>query len=215
MRIDIFSDTICPWCYLGKRRLQLAVAARPQYEIAMRWRPFELNPDLPLAGVDRVTYFSTRAGDAALAAESQTQLERMGLASGIQFRFDLMTRIPNSRRSHLLIAHAARSGLQAEVKDRILRAYFEEGRDIGEVEELVQLAADTGLRADPVRRALIVRAGQDGVVAAERHAQVMGITSVPTFIFEGQYTLSGAQEVGVFAQVLDQVAELAGAKLSP
>jgi predicted DsbA family dithiol-disulfide isomerase len=215
MRIDIFSDTICPWCYLGKRRLQLAVAARPQYEISMTWRPFELNPDTPLAGVDRATYLASRGGDAALAAEAQTQLERMGLASGIQFRFDLMTRIPNSRRSHLLIAFAARSGLQAEVKDRIMRAYFEEGRDIGEVEELAQIAADVGLRADEVRRALIVRAGQDGVVAAERHAQVMGITSVPTFIFEGQYTLSGAQEVGVFAQVLDQVSELAGAKLSP
>jgi predicted DsbA family dithiol-disulfide isomerase len=215
MRIDIFSDTICPWCYLGKRRLQLAVAARPQYEITMTWRPFELNPDLPLAGVERAAYLSTRGGDPALAAESQTQLERMGLASGIQFRFDLMTRVPNSRRSHLLIAQAARSGLQAEVKDRLLRAYFEEGRDIGEVDELVQIAADAGLSADVVRRALIVRAGQDGVVAAERHAQVMGITSVPTFIFEGQYTLSGAQEVGVFAQVLDQVSELAGAKLSP
>ena len=181
----------------------------------MTWRPFELNPDTPLAGVDRATYLASRGGDAALAAEAQTQLERMGLASGIQFRFDLMTRIPNSRRSHLLIAFAARSGLQAEVKDRIMRAYFEEGRDIGEVEELAQIAADVGLRADEVRRALIVRAGQDGVVAAERHAQVMGITSVPTFIFEGQYTLSGAQEVGVFAQVLDQVSELAGAKLSP
>ena len=215
MRIDIFSDTTCPWCYLGKRRLQLAVAARPQYEIAMTWRPFELNPDLPLAGVERTAYLSARAGDAALAAEAQTQLERMGLASGIQFRFDLMTRVPNSRRSHLLIAHASRTGLQAEVKDRVQRAYFEEGRDIGEVDELVQIAADAGLNADQVRRALIVRAGQDGVVAAERHAQVMGITSVPTFIFEGQYTLSGAQEVGVFAQVLDQVAELAGARLSP
>ena len=215
MRIDIFSDTICPWYYLGKRRLQLAVAARPQYEITMTWRPFELNPDTPLAGVDRATYLATRGGELALAAETQTQLERLGQASGIQFRFDLMTRVPNSRRSHLLIAYAARAGLQVEVKDRILRAYFEEGRDIGEVEELTQIAADVGLRADEVRRALIVRAGQDGVVAAERHAQVMGINSVPTFIFEGQYTLSGAQEVGVFAQVLDQVSELAGAKLPP
>ena len=215
MRIDIFSDTVCPWCYLGKRRLQLAVAARPQYEISMTWRPFELNPDTPLGGVDRAAYLAARGGDAALAAEAQTQLERMGLASGIQFRFDLMTRIPNSRRSHLLIAYAGRAGLQAEVKDRIMRAYFEEGRDIGEVEELTQIAADVGLRADEVRRTLIVRAGQDGVVAAERHAQVMGINSVPTFIFEGQYTLSGAQEVGVFAQVLDQVSELAGAKLPP
>jgi predicted DsbA family dithiol-disulfide isomerase len=211
MRIDIFSDTICPWCYLGKRRLQLAVAARPQYSVIMTWRPFELNPDIPVDGLDRAAHLAARAGDAARAAEAEADLTRMGLASGIQFRFDLITRLPNSRRSHLLIAHAARLGLQGEVKERILRAYFEEGRDIADVETLVQLGEEVGLRAADSRRVLILRAGQDGVVAAERHAQVMGINSVPTFIFEGQYSLSGAQEVGVFAQVLDQVSEMADA----
>ena len=120
--------------------------------------------------------------------------------------------MPNTRRSHLLIAHAARAGRQAAVKDRVMRAYFEEGCDIGDVEELVRLGVEAGLPERESRSALILRAGQDGVVAAERHATVLGITGVPTFIFDGQYTLSGAQEVATFAQVFDQVADLAAAR---
>jgi predicted DsbA family dithiol-disulfide isomerase len=212
MRIDIYSDTVCPWCYLGKRRFDLAIATRPQYEPAVVWRPFELNPDVPVEGVDRETYMAVKMPDQARLEQAHAELERLGEASGIRFRFDLISRIPNTRRSHLLIAHAARSGLQAAVKDRIMRAYFEEGCDIGDPEELARLAAEVGLSAAEARNALILRVGQDGVVAAQRHAGVLGITGVPTYIFDGQYTISGAQEVGVFARVFDQVAEFASAR---
>jgi predicted DsbA family dithiol-disulfide isomerase len=212
MRIDIYSDTVCPWCYLGKRRFDLAVAARPQYEPVVVWRPFELNPDVPVEGVDRETYMAARMPDQARLEQAHAELERLGEASGIRFRFELISRIPNTRRSHLLIAHAARSGLQAAIKDRIMRAYFEEGCDIGDPDELVRLASEVGLNAAEARNALILRVGQDGVVAAERHAAVLGITGVPTYIFDGQYTISGAQEVGIFARVFDQVAEFAAAR---
>ncbi|HXP66021.1 MAG TPA: DsbA family oxidoreductase [Steroidobacteraceae bacterium] len=212
MRIDIYSDTICPWCYLGKRRFDLAVAARPQYEPVVAWRPFELNPDVPVEGVDRETFMAAKMPDQARLEAAHVELERQGEASGIRFRFDLISRIPNTRRSHLLIAHAARRGLQSAVKDRLMRAYFEEGVDIGELDELVRLAAEVGLNAADARNALILRVGQDGVVAAERHATVLGITGVPTYIFDGQYTISGAQEVGIFARVFDQVAEFASAR---
>jgi predicted DsbA family dithiol-disulfide isomerase len=212
MRIDIYSDTVCPWCYLGKRRFDLAIAARPQYEPVVTWRPFELNPDVPVEGVDRETYMAARMPDQARLEQSHAELERLGEASGIHFRFDLIDRIPNTRRSHLLIAHAARFGLQSAVKDRLMRAYFEEGGDLGDPEELVRLAGEVGLSAAEARNALILRVGQDGVVAAERHAAVLGITGVPTYIFDGQYTISGAQEVGIFARVFDQVAEFASAR---
>ena len=212
MRIDIYSDTVCPWCYLGKRRFELALAARPQYEARVTWRPFELNPDVPVEGVDRETFMAARMPDQARLEQSHAELERLGEASGIEFRFDLIDRIPNTRRSHLLIAHAARFGLQAAVKDRIMRAYFEEGSDIGDLDQLVRLASEVGLSAADARNALILRVGQDGVVAAERHAAVLGITGVPTYIFDGQYTISGAQEVGIFARVFDQVAEFASAR---
>jgi predicted DsbA family dithiol-disulfide isomerase len=212
MRIDIYSDTICPWCYLGKRRFDLAVAARPQYEPVVVWRPFELNPDVPVEGVDRETFMAAKMPDQARLEAAHVELERQGEASGIRFRFDLIGRIPNTRRSHLLIAHAARRGLQAAVKDRIMRAYFEEGCDIGDPDELVRLGQEVGLSAADARNALILRIGQDGVVAAERHAAVLGITGVPTYIFDGQYTISGAQEVGVLARVFDQVADFASAR---
>jgi predicted DsbA family dithiol-disulfide isomerase len=212
MRIDIYSDTVCPWCYLGKRRFDLAVAARPQYEPVVVWRPFELNPDVPVEGVDRETYMAAKMPDQVRLEQTHAELERLGEASGIRFRFELISRIPNTRRSHLLIAHAARSGLQAAIKDRVMRAYFEEGCDIGDPDELVRLAGEVGLSRAEARNALILRVGQDGVVAAERHAAVLGITGVPTYIFDGQYTISGAQEVGIFARVFDQVAEFASAR---
>jgi predicted DsbA family dithiol-disulfide isomerase len=212
MRIDIYSDTICPWCYLGKRRFDLAVAARPQYEPVIAWRPFELNPDVPVEGVDRETFMAAKMPDQTRLEAAHVELERQGEASGIRFRFDLISRIPNTRRSHLLIAHAARRGLQSAVKDRLMRAYFEEGIDIGEFDELVRLGSEVGLGPAEARNALILRVGQDGVVAAERHAAVLGITGVPTYIFDGQYTISGAQEVGIFARVFDQVAEFAAAR---
>ena len=212
MRIDIYSDIVCPWCYLGKRRFELAVAARPQYEPRVTWRPFELNPELPAEGVDRADYLAAKMGTPERVAEAHAELERQGEACGIEFRFDLIKRMPNTRRSHLLMAHAARSGRQTVVMDRVMRAYLEEGRDIGDIEVLVRLGVEAGLTEYESRSALILRAGHDGVIAAERHAAVLGITGVPTFIFDRQYTISGAQEVGTLARVLDQVADFAAAR---
>jgi predicted DsbA family dithiol-disulfide isomerase len=212
MRIDIYSDTVCPWCYLGKRRFELAMAARPQYEPRVTWRPFELNPDMPAEGADRAAYLAARIGTPERVAEAHAELKRQGEASGIEFRFDLIERVPNTRRSHLLMAHAARFGRQTIVMDRVMRAYFEEGCDIGDVEVLVRLGVEAGLTEHESRAALILRAGQDGVIAAERHASVLGITGIPTFIFDGQYTISGAQDVGTLARVLDQVADFAAAR---
>jgi predicted DsbA family dithiol-disulfide isomerase len=212
MRIDIYTDTVCPWCYLGKRRLDLAIAARPQYEPKVTWRPFELDPDLPAEGVERTPYLAAKLGDPERLHSAEAELKRQGEASGIEFRFDLIERVPNTRRSHLLIAHAARSGRQTGVHERVMRAYFQEGRDIGDIEVLVELAVEAGLAERESRAALILRAGQDGVVAAQRHAGVLGITGVPTFIFDGQYTVSGAQEVGTLTRIFDQVADFAAAR---
>jgi predicted DsbA family dithiol-disulfide isomerase len=212
MRIDIYSDTVCPWCYLGKRRFELAIAARPQYEPRVTWRPFELNPDMPAAGIDSAEYLTARIGTPERVAEAHAELKRQGVASGIDFRFDMIERMPNTRRSHLLLAHAGRSGRQSAVMGRVMRAYFEEGCDIGDIEVLVRLGVEAGLAERETRSALVLRSGQDGVIAAERHASVLGITGVPTFIFDGQYTISGAQDVATFARVFDQVAEFAASR---
>jgi predicted DsbA family dithiol-disulfide isomerase len=212
MRIDIYSDTVCPWCFLGKRRFDLALAQRPYLEPRVAWRPFELNPDMPWEGVERAAYLTAKVGGPDRVAALEEALTQQGEAIGVRFRFDLIKRMPNSRRSHLLIAHAARYGLQARVKDRVMQAYFEEGSDIGELDELVRLGVEAGLGEREARAALVLREGQDGVVAAERHAGTLGITSVPTYIFDGQYTLAGAQEPSNMARILDQVAEFAAAR---
>jgi predicted DsbA family dithiol-disulfide isomerase len=212
MRIDIYSDTVCPWCFLGKRRFELALAQRPYLEPRVAWRPFELNPDMPWEGVERAAYLTAKVGGPDRVAALEETLTQQGEAIGVRFRFDLIKRMPNSRRSHLLIAHAARYGLQARVKDRVMQAYFEEGSDIGELDELVRLGVEAGLGEREARAALVLREGQDGVVAAERHAGTLGITSVPTYIFDGQYTLAGAQEPSNMARILDQVAEFAAAR---
>jgi len=202
MRIDIYFDTACPWCHLGRRRFELALAARPAYEARLTWRPFELRPDIPVEGLDHAAGF----------ASAQAELERLGEAAGIRFRFDLIRRTPNTRRSHLLIAHAARRGLQGQLLNRIMRAYFEEGCDIGDAEELVRLGSEAGLGAAEARNVIVLRVGQDGVVAAARHAAVSGITGVPTYVFDGQYTISGAQEAATLARILDQVADFSAAR---
>jgi predicted DsbA family dithiol-disulfide isomerase len=212
MRVDIYSDTVCPWCYLGKRRFELALAGRPQYEPRINWRPFELNPDLPWEGVDRAGYLASKFGDSAQIEASDAALVRHGLAVGLEFRFDLVECLPNTRRSHLLIAHAARQGLSNEVVERVMQAYFEEGCNIGDVDELVRLGVEAGLSERETRSAMVLREGQDGVVAAERHAGVLGINGVPTFIFDRQYSVSGAQEIETYTQVIDQVMELAAAR---
>src|ERR1700722_7265704 len=212
MRVDIYSDTVCPWCYLGKRRFELALAGRPRYEPRINWRPFELNPDLPWEGVDRAGYLASKFGDSAQIEANDAILGRHGSAVGLEFRFDLVECLPNTRRSHLLIAHAARQGLSGEVVERIMQAYFEEGCNIGDVDELVRLGVEAGLSEHETRSAMVLREGQGGVGAAERRAAVLGINGVPSFIFDRQYSVSGAQEIETFTQVIDQVMELAAAR---
>jgi predicted DsbA family dithiol-disulfide isomerase len=212
MRIDIFSDTVCPWCFLAKRRFGLALAERPQYEPRITWRAFELNLDFPTEGVDRQWYIANRVGDPERFAQTQETLVALGQAVGIDFRFERIRLVPNTRRTHLLILHARRAGLQSAVKERIMRAYFEEGADIGDVEVLVGLGVEAGLAENDARNAIVLRAGQDSVVAAERHAAALGITGVPTYVFDGKYTMSGAQEISTLTRVLDQVADMAATR---
>jgi predicted DsbA family dithiol-disulfide isomerase len=155
---------------------------------------------------------AAKFGDMSKIEETQAALVRLGKTVGLEFRFDLIERVPNTRRSHILIAHAARRGLASEVKERIMQAYFEEGCNIGDVEELVRLGVEAGLSEREARSAVVLREGQDGVVASERHATVLGITGVPAFIFDRQYSVSGAQEIESFIQVIDQVVEFAATR---
>lgn len=207
MLIEVFSDTVCPWCYVGKRRFEQALALRPDLAVDLRWLPFELNPDLPAVGADRAEYLQAKFGAADRFKDVQRTLVEIGASIGIDFRFDRITRTPNTRRSHALIAWAggADAATQADVNERVLRAYFSEGRDIGDPDTLAAIATQAGLDAAAARAAFDDPALHGQIATLEAQAHSWGISGVPAFVFDRRYLISGAQEPQVFVQTLDRL----------
>jgi predicted DsbA family dithiol-disulfide isomerase len=191
--ISVFSDVICPWCYLGKRRLERALEALGLTgTLDIRWLPFELNPDMPEAGVPRSEYRARKFG-AQRSAELDARMKALGQEDGVAFAFDRMQSTPNTRRAHMLIAHATTEGRGDGIVEALFRAYFEEARDIGDPEVLAEIAAAQGLSPEAARAALGSDVLRDGVVLLERRASDIGIGGVPFFILESGQAVSGAQ----------------------
>ncbi|HSN71886.1 MAG TPA: DsbA family oxidoreductase [Steroidobacteraceae bacterium] len=206
MHIEVFSDVVCPWCFLGKRRLEAALAERPQIEFEVRWRPFELNPNLPRTGVDRANYLADKFGGRDALAAAERRLVDLGRDAGIDFRFDRIAKVPHTRAAHRLIAAATDPATCSTVVERLLSSYFEHGRDIGDVAVLVDLAEQCGLDGSSIARLLAAEDGFDDIASEVREAQELGVNGVPTFVFDERYLLSGAQPPHVLLQVIDQLA---------
>jgi predicted DsbA family dithiol-disulfide isomerase len=194
MQIDIFSDTICPWCFIGKRRLERALAARPQPGLEIRWRAFQLNPDMPPGGMDRQAYLAAKFGGAQGARQVYDRVRAAGESEGIAFAFEAIGRTPNTIDSHRLIRLAQDSGAADQVLD---------GEDIGDREVLVAAAQAAGLDGQEVRAYLASDAGADSARTEDARAREIGIQGVPTFILGGKYSLSGAHEPEVLFQLFD------------
>lgn len=210
LSIDIYSDVVCPWCYLGKRRLEAALRERPALAVDVRWRPFELNPDLPPGGADRRAYLEAKFGDPGRLAETHARLLELGRATGIHYRFEAIDRMPNTRAAHALVALAGER--QGDVVEALFRAYFEEARDVGDVAVLRAIGVAAGLDGAALAAQFAAGEGVAAVVAAEREAARLGISGVPFFVFAGRWAVSGAQEPAALVAALDQVAgELARA----
>src|SRR4051812_4368587 len=205
MDILIFSDVICPWCYVGKRRLERALGEARPGEVAIEWLPFELNPDMPPEGMPRAAYRAQKFGPER-AAVLDAQMRAVGAEEGIRFAFDRQARTPNTRRAHMLIAHASAEGRGPEVVDALFRAYFEDGRDIGEEAVLLDIAEAAGLDRDKAAPALADDETRAGVVAAERRAGELGISGVPFFIVDRAWAVSGAQPASAWVEALRQAA---------
>ncbi len=208
VKIEVYSDTICPWCFVGLARLQEALAARSGLAVELTWLPFELNPDLPPEGEDRKAYMLRRFGDVNRFAAGQQQLLDIGRPLGIDFQFDRVRRAPNTRRSHVLIGWAGerRDDVQTRVKQRVLAAHFSEGRDIADPQVLAELAVDCGLEHAAALQAIADPRRHAEVAALEAQAHDWGISGVPTFIFDRAYAFSGAQPLQVFLDAMDRVA---------
>jgi len=201
MRLDIFSDTICPWCFVGKRRLARALAARPQPKLSIHWRAFQLNPGMPADGMDRARYIETKFGSSERAKRIYEAVTAVGANEGIDFNFDAIRRTPNTLASHRILRRAARFGLQDQLLDALFAAYFITGHDIGDHRVLAEIGHSVGF-PDPEG----FLAGADGTLEAKAEdglARRQGINGVPCFIFNGRFQLSGAQEPESFFQLFD------------
>ena len=207
--IDVVSDVVCPWCFLGKRRLDKALEAL-NFDIFIRWRPFQLDPTIPPEGVDRHQYMLNKFGAERLKT-IHDPLIQAGEAEGVPYHFDRITRSPNTLDAHRLIRWSHTVNRQTEVVERLFMAYWSEGQDIGDRAVLARCAGEAGLNAQQIAELLASDQDVEDTKKEIAHAGNIGVTGVPTFILAQSYALSGAQSPAVLADAIGRVAkELAG-----
>jgi predicted DsbA family dithiol-disulfide isomerase len=207
MQLDVFSDTICPWCYVGKRRLERALKARPQQGLTIRWRAFQLNPGMPADGMDRRAYVEAKFGSPERAQAIYETVRSAGQSEGIAFAFERIRRTPNTLQSHRLIRFAAARQRQNETLEALFRAYFIDGRNIGDRDVLADVSGSAGLDRREAVDYLAGDADIETILNEDTLARRAGINGVPCFIFNGRYALSGAQEPEAFFQLFDLARE--------
>jgi predicted DsbA family dithiol-disulfide isomerase len=203
LEIEVVSDVMCPWCLIGKRRLEKALAAVPEIETTVRWRPFQLDATLPPEGLDRQTYLTNKFGDRA--SSFYDQIKQTGLSENIKFAFEDIAVSPNTLDAHRLIMWAEAAGCQDAAVEKLFVAYFVNGENIGDHEVLVPIAGECGMDADIVRDLL---ASDKDVATIEQDigtAQQMGVSGVPCFIINNKYAISGAQEAETLVRAFRQI----------
>lgn len=203
MRIDIVSDVICPWCFVGKRRLATALRERAEEAAEVAWHPFQLNPDMPTEGIPRERYLANKFGGAQHAGRVYENLTKVGASVGIPFAFDRIKVTPNTRDAHRLIRYASVTESTDAVVEALFKAYFIDGRNIGDAATLAAIGAEAGLDPADVKRYIDSTEAIEETLAEDLSARRIGITAVPCFIFEKKYVVSGAQEPEFFFPLFD------------
>ena len=205
MKLDIISDPVCPWCYIGKANLDRALERVGDHPFEIEWHPFQLNPDMPVGGADRRTYLEAKFGGKAQAVAAYARVTEMGAAAGLVFNFEAVERAPNTLNAHRLIHWAGVEARQSQVVTALFRAYFTDGRDIGDAEVLADLADSAGMDGAVVARLLASDADVADIQARDRHSREMGVTSVPTFIVDHRHAVPGAQPVAMWDKVIADI----------
>jgi predicted DsbA family dithiol-disulfide isomerase len=216
MQIDVISDTVCPWCFIGKRRLARAMAMRPAITFDVKWRPYRLDPAIPKGGTDRKAYMRAKFGeDPMKIVEMHKLIAAEGAKDGIEFDFGAIERRPDTLDSHRLIRWAEATGVQDEVVERLFIAYFENGEDIGDVRVLADIADLCGMDGVEVAQMLETDADTALVTREDQIAHEMGVTGVPAMIFGSKLAVSGARDAEMLAVVIDRVAAMGAEQGEP
>ena len=205
VKLDILSDPICPWCYIGKTQLDRALDAIPDHPFTIEWHPFQLNPDMPAGGMDRRAYLEAKFGGKDGAVQAYAPVAAQAEKAGLAIDFEGMQRTPNTIDAHRLIHWAGIEQRQSLVVQRLFEAYFRDARDIGDAEVLCDVADAAEMDASIVRRLLASDADIQMVRDRDAHSREMGISSVPTFIVANQHAVPGAQPPELWEKVIREV----------
>jgi predicted DsbA family dithiol-disulfide isomerase len=204
--VDVVSDVVCPWCFIGKRRLEKAIALS-DVPVVVRWHPFQLDPTIPLEGKSRRAYLEEKFGSLERVAETHRHIVELGKAEGIDFAFDRIQVSPNTLDAHRLVRWAAEAGVEERIVEALFSAYFREGRNLGDRETLAEIAGANGMDGAEVAARLASDEARDEVEAEVASAQRIGVTGVPTFIVASRYGLVGAQPAETLARAFAEVAK--------
>ncbi len=201
--LEVVSDLICPWCFIMKRRLDEAISTH-SYEprLEVRWRPYELNPDMPREGLDRVAYRSAKFGSWDRSLELDAQVTEAGSGDGLTFRHDLMKRTPNTLASHVLVHHAGQVGNQPAVVEALFQAYFSDGRDVGEIDTLLEIGIEQGMDAATIKQALSDEDLRSKVAQQAGSYRAAGLNGVPTLLLNRFVLTTGAVPAKQLAKLL-------------
>lgn len=207
IRIDVVSDVVCPWCYIGKRRLENALSRLPEnIEVDVSFLPFELNPDLPQTGTDHKAYLADKFGSRERYDQLTEHVVNVAAGEGLKFDFEKQSVMPNTLDSHRLIQYAKRSGQQAAIKEALMKAYFEQGVDLSKLENLLTIAAKNGLDREETKAFLVSDELKAEVKQMEQFNYRRKISGVPFYIINNKYGVSGAQPSDAFLEILTEVA---------
>ena len=205
IKLDIMSDPICPWCYIGKAHLDRALESEPDHPFAIEWHPFQLNPDMPAEGMDRRAYLEGKFGGKEGAVQPYAPVVEHAEKAGLKINFEAMQRTPNTLNAHRLIHWAGIEGRQTAAVSALFKAYFVDARDIGDAEVLADIADGIEMDASVVTRLLATDEDMEGIRKRDAHSREMGINSVPTFIVGGRHAVPGAQPPELWKKVLAEL----------
>ena len=207
VKLDIMSDPICPWCFIGKAYLDKALAAHPDHPFLIEWHPFQLNPDMPAEGMDRRAYLEGKFGGKEAAVRAYAPVVDSAQKAGVAIDFEGMKRTPNTINAHRLIHWAGIEGRQTAAVSALFKAYFTDARDIGDADVLADIADSIEMDASVVRRLLTTDEDMQLISERDAHSRSMGINSVPTFIVGGRHAVPGAQPPELWEQVIADISE--------